>query len=65
MCKHEILNAIALALGIAAVVLTFTGVPGGVSLEPILGIAIFCLALANMKTCKMPARPAARSRRRR
>ncbi|MFH0929069.1 MAG: hypothetical protein V1818_01785 [Candidatus Aenigmatarchaeota archaeon] len=61
MCKANILYAIALALGVAAVVMNFTGIAGNYDTAPLLGIAVVCLALACMdKSC---CKPVAKKRR--
>lgn len=47
-----VLYAVALAMGVAAVVLSWTGLPGTYDAEPLLGIAVFCLALAGLLRSK-------------
>jgi len=47
-----VLYAIALVMGIAAVVLSWTGLPGAYDTEPLLGVGIFCLALAGLLSMK-------------
>ena len=47
-----ILFVLALAMGVATVVLSFTGLPGTYDTEPLLGIAVFCLALAGLNSLK-------------
>lgn len=47
-----VLYAVALAMGVASVVLSWTGLPGTYDAEPLLGIAIFCLAVAGLLNSK-------------
>ncbi|MFX0068798.1 MAG: hypothetical protein ACFE7I_06970 [Candidatus Hodarchaeota archaeon] len=46
------LYAIGIVLGLAALVLSFTGIPGGFDTEPILGAGLIVLALAGMISFK-------------
>ena len=43
-----ILYAIAMAMGVAAVVMSFLSVPGTFDAGPLLGIGLFCAALAGL-----------------
>lgn len=45
-----VLFAVALAMGVATVALSFTGTPGSYDAEPLLGIAVFALALAGLNS---------------
>lgn len=40
--------AIALFLGIAAIVFSYTGLPGNLDTEPLLGIGLLCLGTAGI-----------------
>jgi hypothetical protein len=44
-----ILKAVALAMGVATVVLSILGTTGGETLSTLLGIGLFCLALWAMQ----------------
>ena len=43
-----VLYAVALAMGVATIVLSWTGLPSNYDTEPLLGIGILCLAIAGL-----------------
>ena len=47
-----ILYGIALAMAVATIVLSYTGLPGTYDTEPMTGIGIFALALAGLSSIK-------------
>ena len=45
-----VLYGVSLAMGLATVVLSYTGLPEKYDTEPLLGVAILCLALAGLRS---------------
>ena len=51
MKKHKIkgvLYIVSLILGILSIILSFTGLPGTYDAEPLLALAVVCLAIAGL-----------------
>ena len=47
-----VLYAIAMTMGIVTIIFSWTGLPGNYDTEPLLGIGVFCLALAALNKIK-------------
>ena len=39
---------VAIVLGIASIIMSFTGLPGTMDTEPVLGVGVICLAIAGL-----------------
>ena len=44
----SVLFIVALILGIASLIISFTGLPGTLDTEPILAVGVICLAVASL-----------------